>query len=255
MPSLLIRGGAVDYTWIPGAADGRPTLVLLHEGLGSVSMWRDFPQQLALASGCPTLVYSRHGYGQSQIVTEPRGVEYMHDEALDVLPELLDSLGIDNPVLVGHSDGASIALIYAGGSHRPVRGLILEAPHVFVEDLTVESIAAAKRLYAETDLAAKLGRHHADPDATFRGWNDIWLHPGFRDWNIESYLPKIFSPVLVIQGADDQYGTLAQVDAIGRGVSGPFDRLVLENCRHSPHRDQAEATLAAMTEFVARLPR
>ncbi len=228
-------------------------LVFLHEGLGSVALWKDFPGKGVQATGCPAIVYSRYGYGKSDRLAEARGVDYMHREALEVLPELLDALSIRNPILIGHSDGASIALVHAGTGSRPVRGLVLLAPHVFVEDITVESIAAAKVAFENTDLPAKLARYHDDAESTFRAWNDIWLHPDFRRWNIEEYLPGVTCPALLIQGEDDQYGTVAQVKAIARQVSGPVETLILPNCAHSPHVDQKEATLEKIAHFVARL--
>jgi pimeloyl-ACP methyl ester carboxylesterase len=224
-----------------------PTLVFLHEGLGSVALWKDFPDRLAAATGAPAVVYSRHGYGKSDRLSGKRAVDYMHIEALETLPELRRALRLDDVVLVGHSDGASIALIHAGAGRWPVRGLILEAPHVFVEDITVASIADAKRTFETTDLGKRLARYHDDPDGAFWGWNKIWLRPDFRSWNIERYLSSVRCPVLAIQGADDEYGTLAQLDAVGRGLSGPFEQIVLADCKHSPHRDQEAATLAAMT--------
>jgi pimeloyl-ACP methyl ester carboxylesterase len=245
-------GHRLEYQRIDGRADA-PCLVFLHEGLGSVALWRDFPAKLAQAAGAPAVVYSRHGYGASDRLTAPRDVDYMHREALDTLPALRAALGLGEVILIGHSDGASIALIHAGSGRWPVRALILEAPHVFVEDVSVESIAAARTAYAATDLRRRLERYHGDVDGAFRGWNDIWLAPAFRRWNIEEHLPGVRTPVLAIQGADDEYGTLAQIEAIARGVAGPFERLVLANCRHSPHRDQEEAVLAAMTGFIARL--
>jgi len=178
----------------------------------------------------------------------------MHDEGSIVLPELLAKLDIENPILVGHSDGGSIALIYAG-EHDRVRGLILLAPHVFVEDLSVTSIAEAKTLFESTDLEQKLGRHHRNAARTFWGWNDIWLHPEFRQWNIEEYLPRITCPALVIQGLEDQYGTMAQVDAIRKQVAGAVDVLMLEDCKHSPQRDQPEAVLEAIRKFVEKFDR
>jgi pimeloyl-ACP methyl ester carboxylesterase len=228
-----------------------PELVFLHEGLGSVSHWKDFPARVAEATGCPATVYSRYGSGNSDVLGEARGVHYMHEEALDALPELLSRLEIDRPILVGHSDGASIALIYAG-THDRVGAAVLLAPHVFVEDLGVASIADAKLRFETTDLAARLARHHRDAQRTFWGWNRIWLHPDFRNWNIEEYLAPITCPLLVIQGLEDQYGTMKQVEAIQRQVGGPVEVLALENCRHSPQRDQPEATLRAITAFVNR---
>ena len=235
-----------------GTGRGGPTLVFLHEGLGSVSMWRDFPEKAAQATGCTAVVYSRYGHGRSDVLREPREVDYMHVEALRVLPELLERLGVGEPVLVGHSDGGSIALIYAA-SREEVKGLVLMAPHVFVEELSVKSISEAKTAFETTDLPQKLARHHADAAKTFRGWNDIWLHPDFRRWNIEEYLPRVRSPLLAIQGFDDEYGSMAQLEAIARQAGGPVELLRLADCRHSPHRDQPAVVLEAMTRFVARL--
>ena len=227
-------------------------MVLLHEGLGSVSMWRGFPKRLADATGCPVVVYSRYGYGQSDALQTPFTVRYMHQEALEALPEFLDRLEIVAPVLLGHSDGSSIALIYAGAFGR-ARALILEAPHVFVEHICVQSIEEAKLTFATTDLPQRLGRHHASAEQSFRGWNDIWLHPDFRAWNIEACLPRIGCPVLAIQGRDDAYGTMAQIESIGRRVQGPVELLKLDRCGHSPHRDQPVAVLEAVKKFVAAL--
>ena len=235
-----------------GRSPGAPELVFLHEGLGSVSHWKDFPARVSAATECPVTVYSRYGSGKSALLTEPRPVRYMHDEALAVLPDLLAQLEIENPILVGHSDGASIAIIYAG-AYDHVRGLVLLAPHVFVEDLSVDSIAQAKEQFETTNLPEKLARHHRDAAKTFWGWNQIWLHPEFRTWNIEEYLPQIACPVLVIQGTDDQYGTMAQVEAIQRQAAVEVEVLPLEKCRHSPQRDQPEAVLEAMRKFVSRI--
>ncbi len=226
-----------------------PTLIFLHEGLGSVAMWRDFPDRVAAATGAPALVYSRHGYGKSEPLRGDRAVDYMHVEALTVLPALRAALNLDDVVLVGHSDGASIALIHAGAGKWPVRGLILEAPHVFVEDVTVASIEAAKRAFETGDLPKRLARYHDDVEGAFWGWNKIWLDPAFRAWNIANETRGVRCPVLAIQGADDEYGTLAQLDALARDIAGPFERLVLPDCRHSPHRDQPEATLAAIARW------
>ncbi len=251
MPVLTVGDHRLEYEWIAARSTDTPTLILLHEGLGSLALWRDFPARLAATTGCATLVYSRHGYGKSAPLTARRRVDYMHVEALETLPALRETLSIAAPVLVGHSDGASIALIHAGARRWPVRGLILEAPHVFVEDVTVTSIAAAKEAYATTDLRARLARYHDDVDGAFGGWNDIWLDPAFRAWNIEASLPRVDCPTLVIQGADDEYGTSAQLDAIARQTAGPVETLLLPDCKHSPHRDQPNATLAAMALFVA----
>lgn len=251
MPSISIGPGNIDYIRIAGREPDSPTFVMLHEGLGSVSMWRDFPTQLAAATGGHVIVYSRHGYGKSSPLRGKRDVRYMHDEALVVLPQLLDALGIDNPILFGHSDGGSIALIHAGGSGRKVRGVVALAPHVLVEDISVKSIAGAKHTYETTDLRERLGRHHDDVDGVFWGWNDIWLHPAFRSWNIEEYLANIDCPVLVIQGNDDEYGTHEQLTRIARGARD-VELLALENCRHSPHRDQRDAVLQGVVWWQNR---
>jgi pimeloyl-ACP methyl ester carboxylesterase len=252
MPFLTAGGHRLEYEQFPGKP-GAPTLVLLHEGLGSVAMWRDFPAKLAQATGCPLVVYSRYGYGGSDPLAAPRELRYMHDEALIALPELRQALGLDDVVLVGHSDGASIALIHAGSGRWPVRALMLEAPHVFVEDVSVAGIEHARIAYETGDLRQRLARYHGDVDGAFRGWNDAWLDPAFRAWTIAEYLPGVACAVLAIQGADDEYGTLAQTTAVKRGVTGPVETLVLANCRHSPHRDEEAAVLAAMTAFAARV--
>jgi pimeloyl-ACP methyl ester carboxylesterase len=252
MPFIDVGEHRLEFARIAGDAR-RPTLVFLHEGLGSLAMWRDFPAKLARATGAPAIVYSRYGYGGSDPLTAPREVRYMHEEALVTLPSFRQQLGLDEVVLVGHSDGASIALIHAGSGGFPVRALALEAPHVFVEDTSIAGIEAAREAYATTDLPKRLARYHDDVESAFRGWNDIWLAPAFRAWNIEDYLPGVRCPVLAIQGEDDQYGTLAQLAAVERGVAGRFEKLVLANCGHSPHRDQEQAVLEAMAEFIARM--
>jgi pimeloyl-ACP methyl ester carboxylesterase len=244
-------GRRLEVERIPAGGPGRPTLVFLHEGLGSVAMWRDFPARVAHACGCDALVYSRYGYGRSDPLEGPRSVRYMHDEALVALPDLLRATGIVRPLLVGHSDGGSIALIHAGAGH-PVAGLVLLAPHVFVEDVSVASIAAAGRAYATGDLRSRLARYHDDVDGAFRGWNDIWLHPDFRAWNIEDSLVGIRCPVLAIQGSDDEYGTLEHLRKIAAAVAD-VDALELADCRHSPHRDQPGAVVEAIVRFVDRI--
>jgi pimeloyl-ACP methyl ester carboxylesterase len=245
---IAVQGREIEVQRIPGNG---PELIFLHEGLGSVSHWKDFPSRVANATGCPVTVYSRYGSGNSDLLNEDRAVSYMHDEALSVLPDLIAQLRIVNPILIGHSDGGSIALIYAG-SHDKLRGLVLLAPHVFVEDLSVTSIAEAKAKFETTNLPEKLARHHKDASRTFWGWNNIWLHPDFRSWNIEEYLPRISCPILAIQGVDDQYGTMAQIDAIVKQSRGPVEVLILPDCRHSPQRDQPEAVLAAIAKFVKK---
>jgi len=252
MPFIDISNRRLEYERIGVAPAGRPTLVFLHEGLGSIAMWRDFPSRVAHAACCNAVVYSRYGYGNSEPLHESRSVRYMHDEALVALPELLDKLGLERPILVGHSDGGSIALIHAGGADRPVTGLVLMAPHVLVEDISVTSIAAAKVAYETTDLREKLARFHADADSAFWGWNRIWLAPEFRVWNIEEYLPRIACPVLAIQGEDDEYGTMEQLRRIGAQLADT-ELVALADCRHSPHRDQPAAVIEAITRFVDRL--
>ena len=235
------------------ARERSPTLVFLHEGLGSARQWRDFPARLADAVGMGALVYSRAGYGASETIELPRPLDYMEREGEDVLPELLDREGVRDAILVGHSDGASIAVVHAGTARARgrVRALVLEAPHVFCEDLSVRSIAAAKVAYETGDLRERLAKWHDDVDAAFWGWNRAWLDPRFRQWNIERYLPAIEAPILVIQGEDDPYGTLAQVEAIERGARD-VRRVILPQCGHAPHKETPEETLAAMRDFVAQ---
>jgi pimeloyl-ACP methyl ester carboxylesterase len=242
----------LEYQWLGPAPGEAPTIVFLHEGLGCVAMWRDFPERVVNATGYGALIYSRAGYGKSDPIKLPRPVTFMHDEALVVLPHIIDKLQIREAILFGHSDGGSISLINAGSNKaKNIRGLILEAPHVFVENLGLESIAKAKENYETGSLKSGLERYHGDNvDCAFRGWNDVWLNPDFRSWNIESYLPSIKTPVLVIQGEEDQYGTLRQVEAIARGCSGTVDTHILPNCGHSPHRDQPEQVMAAVTSFL-----
>lgn len=254
--TVFVRAGGhrLECLLHPAHQLNRPTLVFLHEGLGSVAMWRDFPARVAQATGCRSLVYSRYGYGQSDVLEAPFGTDYMHREARQVLPELLAALEIGAPVLVGHSDGGSIALIHAGSGH-PLAGLVVMAPHCFVEDLSIASIAAAKATALGTDLLQRLSRYHRDAAKTFWGWNDIWLHPDFRAWNIEAYLPSIRCPILAIQGEDDEYGSLAQIDAIAAQALKASDvsLLKLADCRHSAHKDQPEAVIRAIVEFLDAL--
>lgn len=241
---MKVDGVELETTEISGA---EPALVFLHEGLGSVALWRDFPARLAEATGRRALIYSRAGHGFSDVPDADRTPAFMHEEALQVLPELLRVAGIETPVLVGHSDGGSIALIHAAA--HPVSRLVLLAPHVFVEDVTVASIEEARETFETTNLGERMARYHRDPERAFRLWNDIWLAPEFRAWNIEDVLADVTAPALLIQGEHDQYGTLAQVDAIERGVRGPVRRVVLD-CRHAPHLEAPEETLAAAVEFL-----
>jgi pimeloyl-ACP methyl ester carboxylesterase len=250
---------------ISGPADG-PLLVFLHEGLGSVSMWRDFPTQLCERLGARGLVYSRPGYGRStpRAQDERWGVDFMHRQAHEVLPALLQALNVQEPIwLVGHSDGGSIALLYAarhgsaanGQSQAPeappLAGAIVLAPHILVEEVSVRSIEQARQAYLHTDLRQRLARHHDDPDSAFWGWNDIWLSPAFRSWSIEADLHRIKVPVLAVQGVDDEYGTLEQIRGIARRVP-QTELLELPACGHSPHRDQPQALMEAVAGFVGR---
>jgi pimeloyl-ACP methyl ester carboxylesterase len=248
---VVVDGKRLESVRYDGDA-ARPAIVMLHEGLGSVSLWRDLPQRLCERTHCTVVAYSRYGYGRSDVLREKREPEYMHHEGEVVLPALLQQLEIERPTLFGHSDGASIALIHAGAHPGAVRALVLEAPHVFVEEISVRSITHAKTAYATTDLPAKLGRHHADSDATFFGWNDIWLDPRFRNWNIESYAERVRVPVLLIQGEADEYGTTAQLDAIATRIPGT-QTLMVPGAGHSPHRDAPELVVDCVAAFAEAL--
>lgn len=249
-------GKRLEYRIYNPVADILTTLVLLHEGLGCIELWRDFPERLAQATNKSVLVYSRAGYANSDPVDLPRPIEFMHLEALNSLPEVFDALSIENSILVGHSDGASIALIAASASRirDQIKGLALQAPHVFNEPLCVDSIYQAKLLYDDGDLREKLEKYHGDNvDFAFRGWNDIWLHPEFLHWNIESYLGGITCPMVVIQGKQDQYGTPKQLESIVNNISIPVETHLLEDCKHSPYRDQADKTLEIISKFVSQI--
>jgi len=246
----------IEYRWVGRAGPGAPVLVFLHEGLGSLAMWRDFPARLCEAVGARGLVYSRPGYGRST----PRAREerwtprFMHRQAEEVLPALLRAVGVEparDPLwLFGHSDGASIALLYAAAFPQAPRGAIVLAPHIRVEDVTVQSIRQARETYLSTDLKQRLDRYHADPDSAFWGWNDVWLDPAFRDWSMEAELDAIRCPLLAIQGLDDEYGTLEQIHGIARRVPGT-QLLELADCGHSPHKDQPQAVIDAAVAFIA----
>ncbi|MGH9170200.1 MAG: alpha/beta fold hydrolase [Acidimicrobiales bacterium] len=243
-------GDSADNTAGDRASGG--VLALLHEGLGSAGLWRDFPARLAHVTGRRVVAWSRFGYGWSSPAGEPRGPSYMHYEALTVLPELAEVLGLAKPTLVGHSDGASIALIYAGGGN-PVEAIVALAPHVIVEDRSIAGIRAAKERFESTDLADRMAKHHADPEATFRGWNDAWLAASFRDWDIRPYLPGISVPVLAVQCRDDEYGTLDQLDLVRVGVAGYFQQLVFQTGGHAPHASHAEEVATAIARFLEGL--
>jgi len=247
----------IEHQWIARERGAAPLIVFLHEGLGSLSMWKDFPQRLCDAAGCRGLVYSRPGYGRStpRAAEEAWGLDFMHRQAYEVLPAFLRALGIASnktrPWLFGHSDGGSIALLYAARFTSQVAGLVVAAPHIVVEDLSVRSIARSRAAYLDADLRERLARYHDDPDSAFWGWNRIWLNPPFRDWSIEAEIEAITCPLLAVQGAGDEYGTLEQIRGIARRVP-QAQLLELADCGHSPHRDQPERLLAASAEFIAR---
>jgi pimeloyl-ACP methyl ester carboxylesterase len=254
MPFATAAGRSLAYEWVGEQTRGKPTLVFLHEGLGSIRQWRDFPARVAAATGCRALVYDRYGYGQSDVLEEARRtVRFMHDEALLSLPQLLRELSVENPLLIGHSDGASIALIHAGAGY-PVRGVVAMAPHVFIEPICLSSIRKASATFESTDLPARLGRYHRDVRKTFYGWADVWLDPQFEGWDIrDDFLPRIACPVLAIQGHEDEYGTMQQLDEIARRVKGPCELLKLADCGHAPFRDQPEAVLQEIVRFTGRI--
>jgi pimeloyl-ACP methyl ester carboxylesterase len=248
---LNVGGMRLEYRLVGPSPETAPTIVMLHEGLGSVSTWRDFPDRVAKATGFGVFVYSRRGYGSSSPCDVPRPLTYMHDEALETLPCILDSIGFRSGVVLGHSDGASIAAIHAGGCRdERVRGLILMAPHFFTEDAGIESIARATSEFEAGDLRQRLYKHHGDNvDGAFWGWNRAWLDPEFRRWDIREYLGKIRVPVLIIQGEDDEYGSDKQIEAARAKCRAPVRTVLLPRCGHSPHRDQPERTLVEIAAF------
>jgi pimeloyl-ACP methyl ester carboxylesterase len=244
--AVKVGGRPIEVLDLPGPSP-EPPLVLLHEGLGSVGLWRDFPSQLQAATGRRLIAFSRYGHGRSAPPPRPRTPAFFHEEALEVLPELLDALEINEPVLIGHSDGASIGLIHA--AHHPVAALVLLAPHVFVEEICVTAIRGTRETYTDGELRGRMARHHDDPDAAFWGWCDVWLDPAFPDWNLEEEAGMLTAPTLVIQGAADPYGTLAQLDRIESRARGPVQRLVLEG-GHSPHLEHGPRVAEAVAAFL-----
>lgn len=252
-PTGFLRIGTSDleYRMIGPSPEQAPTIVMLHEGLGSAALWGDFPDRLQAATGVGVFVYSRSGYGASTPVTLPRPLDYMHIEALDVLPQLLEKIGFRRGLLVGHSDGASIAAIYAGShqDHR-LQGIALIAPHFIVEDISVASIAEIKTAYETTHLKEKLARWHKDVDNAFYGWNGAWLDPKFRDWDISEYLAYIRVPIAILQGVDDQYGTMRQIEIAHEECYCPVDVTIVPGAGHSPHREAPGPTLEVVTEFA-----
>ena len=251
---LKSNGKSLEYSCFGPSPDQAPTILLLHEGLGCVALWRDFPAKLAKASGFGVMAYSRAGYGQSDPADLPRPLDYMTREAVDSLPQLIAAAGLQQIILLGHSDGASIAAIYGGSveDHR-VRGLILMAPHFFTEDMGLASIAEAKVAYENTDLSTRMSKYHNNPDNAFYGWNDSWLHADFKNWNITDVIDYIRVPVLAIQGRDDQYGTTAQIEALKAQLYAPLETVLLENCQHTPFLEQPDLTLRSITNFCRRL--
>jgi pimeloyl-ACP methyl ester carboxylesterase len=251
---LTLGTQRLEYRFVGPQPDAAPTLVLLHEGLGCVGLWGDFPEKLSAATELGVFVCSRAGYGKSSPVTLPRPLSYMHDEARETLPRLLDAIGFRRGMLVGHSDGASIATIYAGShqDHR-VTGLVLIAPHFFTEDSGIASIVEAKKSYEAGDLRARLARWHTDVDNAFRGWNGAWLDPEFRKWDITEFLAYIRVPMLIVQGEDDQYGTVKQIEAAQQECYCPVDVALVPGVRHSPQREAPEATLKVISDFVGRV--
>ena len=251
---LAIGTQRLEYRMIGPRPGEAPTLVMLHEGLGCVGMWGDFPDKLQAATGCGVFVYSREGYGQSSPAKLPRPLTFMHAEAQQTLPKILDAIGFKHGLLVGHSDGASIAAIY-GGSHQDHRigGIVLIAPHFIVEDVTSASIAEMRKAYDTTELRARLARYHADVDATVHGWSDVWLKGDFREWDLTEFLAYIRVPMLIVQGEDDQYGTVAQIEAAERECYCPVEVALLPGAKHAPQREAPEATLKTISEFVARV--
>jgi pimeloyl-ACP methyl ester carboxylesterase len=252
MAFASLDAGRIEYEWVgPDSAAG--VMVFLHEGLGSVAMWRDFPARIAAAAGVRGLVYSRPGYGRSTL--RPAGEhwqpDFMHRQAREVLPALLRDLGVENPWLFGHSDGGSIALLYAAAFPQALRGAIVLAPHILVEEVSVTSIEQARQAYLATDLKQKLARYHDNADSAFWGWNDVWLSPAFRSWSIEEEIRAIRCPLLAIQGVDDAYGTLEQVRGIARRVP-QAQLLELPHCGHSPHKDQPQKVIEAVAAFIRR---
>jgi pimeloyl-ACP methyl ester carboxylesterase len=248
--SATVAGRRLEAVELAGDAERRP-LVLLHEGLGSVGLWREFPEALNAATGRRLIAFSRYGHGRSEPPPRPRTPAFFHEEALEVLPEVLAQLDAPEPILVGHSDGASIALIHAG--HHSVTGIALLAPHVIVEDVTVTEIRAARDRFTDGDLRARMARHHDDVDAAFWGWCNVWLDPAFRDWSLEEDAARVECPALLIQGRDDPYGTLEQLDRIQARVRGPVQRLVVPG-GHSPQLEAADEVLAAIAAFAGGLP-
>ncbi|MDG1275176.1 MAG: alpha/beta hydrolase [Alphaproteobacteria bacterium] len=249
---VTIENGRIEYLFHKVKRPEAPVIVMLHEGLGTLSLWRDFPKKLSSLLNCSVLVYSRHGYGYSDFINEEFDTQYMHREALSILPQLLSHFEITDPILYGHSDGASIALIHASAADTRVKGLILEAPHVFVENISLDGLKAARDAFEKGELKASLAKHHCEPEKIFRYWNNIWLSPSFLGWNIVSCVSDIRCPTLLIQGEQDAYGTLSQVDTIMRNISSNCEKKILPAIGHSPHRETSELVLQSVQSFINR---
>ena len=249
---VTIADGRIEYSFYEVKRPTAPTIVMLHEGLGALSLWRDLPRKLSNLINCSVFVYSRHGYGQSGFINSKFNAKYMHKEALNILPKILNHFDISNPILYGHSDGASIALIHASSADTGIMGLILEAPHVFVEEISLNGLKDAKKAFEQGGLKAGLAKHHREPEMIFRCWNNIWLSPEFLTWNIVSCLSNIQCPALLIQGETDAYGTLSQLDTIEKNVSGICEKKILPNTGHSPHRENPKLVLRSIQQFISK---
>ena len=249
---VTIADGRIEYSFYEVKRPAAPTIVMLHEGLGALSLWRDFPRKLSGLINCSVFVYSRHGYGQSDFINDEFDTQYMHREALHILPQILNHFEISNPILYGHSDGASIALIHTSSADTQAMGLILEAPHVFVEEISLDGLNDAKKAFEQGGLKAGLAKHHREPEMIFRCWNNIWLSPEFLAWNIVSSLSNIHCPALLIQGETDAYGTLSQLDTIEKNVSGICEKKILPNVGHSPHRENPRLVLRSIQQFISK---
>ena len=249
---VTIANGRIEYSFYKVKRPAAPTIVMLHEGLGALSLWRDLPRKLSNLIDCSVFVYSRHGYGQSDFINSKFNAKYMHKEALNILPKILNHFDISNPILYGHSDGASIALIHASSADTGIMGLILEAPHVFVEEISLNGLKDAKKAFEQGGLKAGLAKHHREPEMIFRCWNNIWLSPEFLTWNIVSCLSNIQCPALLIQGETDAYGTLSQLDTIEENVSGICEKKILPNIGHSPHRENPKLVLRSIQQFISK---
>ena len=249
---VTIADGRIEYSFYEVKRPTAPTIVMLHEGLGALSLWRDLPRKLSNLINCSVFVYSRHGYGQSDFINSKFNAKYMHKEALNILPKILNHFDISNPILYGHSDGASIALIHASSADTGIMGLILEAPHVFVEEISLDGLKGAKKAFEHGGLKAGLAKHHREPEMIFRCWTNIWLSPEFLTWNIVSCLSNIQCPALLIQGETDAYGTLSQLDTIEKNVSGICKKKILPNTGHSPHRENPKLVLRSIQQFISK---